>query len=96
MLNLEWTTPEQNFLHQRVLMDAKKLDKEQLLEIFEIVHKQYLIRGHLFACLSKWCAQNGVTLPAFSELLEPKKVDHPAEYNQNPAFPRTSTDSELS
>ncbi len=95
MLNLEWTTPEQNFLHQRVLMDAKKLDKEQLLEIFEIIHKQYLIRGHLFSRLSAWCARNNVLLPSFAELLEPNTVDHPVEQEQNQDVQHILRDSEL-
>lgn len=95
MLNLEWTTPEQNFLHQRVMMDAKKLDKEQLLEIFEIVHKQYQIRGHLFSRLSSWCAHNSVVLPSFSELLEPKKVGHPLEQEGSQDVPQILKDFEF-
>lgn len=72
MLNLEWVTPEQSFMHQRVMMDAKKLNKEELLEIFEGVHQQYQLRNHLFVCLTKWLVRNGVELPPFSELLTPK------------------------
>ena len=79
MLNLRWSTTEQDFLHQRVMLDARKLDREQLLEIFEAVHQQYLLRNHLFSRLVKWCTSNGVLLPSFQELLEPKPVDHPAE-----------------
>ena len=77
MLNLEWVTPEQSFMHQRVMMDARKLDKEQLLEIFDGVHQQYQLRNHLFTCLTKWCVRNGVELPPFSELLAPKQDTHP-------------------
>jgi hypothetical protein len=76
MLNLEWSTPEQSFLHHRVMMDAKKLDKEQLLEIFASVHQQYQLKGHLFSRLVSWCVKNNVELPPFSELLEPKQFDH--------------------
>jgi hypothetical protein len=71
MLSLEWVTPEQSFMHQRVMMDAKKLNKEELLEIFEGIHQQYQLRNHLFVCLTKWCVRNGVELPPFSELLTP-------------------------
>lgn len=71
MLNLEWSTTEQNFTHQRVMMDARKLDKDELLEIFEAIHQQYQIRGHLFSKLIAWCARKGVELPSFDELLEP-------------------------
>ena len=76
MLNLEWVTPEQSFMHQRVMMDARKLDKEQLLQIFDGVHQQYQLRNHLFTCLTKWCVRNGVELPPFSELLAPKPDTH--------------------
>lgn len=79
MLNLQWRTPEQDFLHQRVMQDARKLDKDQLLEIFEEIHSQYLLRNHLFSRLASWCAHNGVLLPSFQELLEPKSADHPFE-----------------
>lgn len=79
MLNLQWQTEEQEFLHQRVMMDAKKLNKEQLLEVFEGIHRQYLLRSHLFARLASWCASNKVILPSFEELLKPKQVDHPAD-----------------
>lgn len=73
MLNLEWVTPEQSFMHQRVMMDARKLSKDELLEIFDGIHQQYQLRAHLFLCLSKWCVRNGVELPPFSELLAPNK-----------------------
>jgi hypothetical protein len=79
MLNLQWQTQEQEFLHQRVMMDAKKLSKEQLLEIFEGIHRQYLLRNHLFSRLAGWCAKNKIILPSFEELLEPKSVHHPEE-----------------
>lgn len=76
MLNLEWTTPEQSFTHQRVMMDARKLDKDDLLEIFAAIHQQYQVRGHLFSRLIAWCARTGVELPPFDELLGPKQHDH--------------------
>jgi thiol-disulfide isomerase/thioredoxin len=81
MLNLQWQTQEQEFLHQRVMMDAKKLSKEELLQIFEGVHKQYLLQSHLFARLASWCASNKIILPSFEELLTPKEVHHPEENN---------------
>jgi hypothetical protein len=46
-------------------------------DVFESVHKQYLIRNSLFSRLASWCARNGVVLPAFEELLSPKEVQHP-------------------
>jgi hypothetical protein len=78
MLNLEWMNTEQEFLHKRVMTDAAKLDRDQLLQIFEMVHKQYLIRSNLFARLSSWCAHNSVVLPGFDELLSPRESSHPS------------------
>lgn len=79
MLNIQWQTQEQEFLHNRVMMDARKLSKEDLLKIFEDVHKQYLLRNHLFARLAAWCARNKIILPSLDELLKPKEVNHPEE-----------------
>lgn len=79
MLNIQWQTQEQEFLHNRVMMDARKLSKEDLLKIFEDVHKQYLLRNHLFARLAAWCAGNKIILPSLDELLKPKEVNHPEE-----------------
>ena len=78
MLNLEWMNTEQEFLHKRVMTDAAKLNRDQLLEVFEGVHKQYLILSNLFARLASWCARNSVVLPAFDELLAPKESAHPS------------------
>ena len=74
---MDWLTQEQEFLHQRVMMDARKLSKEDLLEIFQIIHKQYLIRGRLFKELSSWVARNQITLPALDELLSSTKHSFP-------------------
>jgi hypothetical protein len=80
-MELDWMSQEQKFLHQRVMMDAKKLDKDGLMQIFEMVHKQSLINKRLFSSLASWCARNQVTLPAFDELLEQRPVVHPVEEN---------------
>jgi len=69
MSEVKWTTQEQDFMHQYFLMQAKKLDKEELLEIFESVHKQYLVKSHLLNCLIKWCARTGVNLPDIASIL---------------------------
>lgn len=79
MLNSAWTTTEQQFLHQRIMRDAKKLSKEELLKYFEIMHNQYQIRSNLFSRLLVWCASNNVILPPLDELLVPKDVDHPID-----------------
>lgn len=82
MLNLEWLNTEQEFLHKRVCGDFAKLDREQMKIIFESVHKQYLIRNHLFSRLASWCAHNDVILPAFDELLSPKEIKHPTVFEE--------------
>ena len=69
MSEINWTTPEQDFMHQYFMMQAKKLDKEELLEIFEQVHKQYLFKTRFLNCMIKWCANSSVTLPDISSLL---------------------------
>jgi len=77
VLNIAWLGTEQSFLHQRVMMDAKKLDKEQLIEIFDSVHQHYLLRNRLFTNLISWCARNGVELPPITDLFEDKVAVHP-------------------
>ena len=74
MLSFEWLDTEQNFIHQQVLMDAKKLEKEDLLKLFDTVHKQSLIRNRLFSGLVKHCVRTGVTLPSFDTLLAPQEI----------------------
>ena len=39
---------EQEFLHKQFLAQANKLDQKELIEILEIVHANYLVRGSLF------------------------------------------------
>ena len=63
-------TPEQSFLHQRVIRDAEKLGKEDLVKILADIHRLYLIKGGLFTRLVNWCARSGVQLPSFTELYE--------------------------
>jgi len=40
-----------------------------LLDLFEHVHKQYLVNHRLFKSLMKWCACEGSGLPSFDTLL---------------------------
>ncbi len=84
-MQLDWMSQEQEFLHNRVMMDAKKLDRDGLLQILEMVHKQSLINKRLFSCLASWCARNQVTLPAFDELLASREVAHPVDTPETPA-----------
>ena len=69
MSEVNWTTPEQDFMHQYFMMQAKKLDKDELLEIFGQVHKQYLFKTRFLNCMIKWCVKNDVTLPDIAMLL---------------------------
>ena len=78
-MQLDWMSQEQEFLHNRVMMDAKKLDKDGLLQILEMVHKQSLINKRLFSSLASWCARNKVILQAFDELLASREVAHPVD-----------------
>ena len=61
---------EGEFTHLKACEAAKKLDKEELLDIFETVHKQYLIRDNLFRKMLKFCTGQGVMLPPIEELLK--------------------------
>jgi hypothetical protein len=69
MSEVKWTTQEQDFMHQYFLMQAKKLGKDELLDLFEHVHKQYLVNHRLFKSLMKWCVSSGFDLPSFNTLL---------------------------
>ena len=60
---------EQEFLHLRFMEKAKKLDKSELLEILELTHANYLVRGRLFTRLTHWCISNQVPLPCIEEFL---------------------------
>lgn len=75
MSELNWLDTEQSFLHQRVLMQAKELSREQLLEIFQEVHRQQLLNKRLFSGLVCWCVKNGITLPPLNDLLIPREID---------------------
>jgi hypothetical protein len=68
-----WMSLEQEFLHKRFIGQARKLDREELLDILEIVHANYLVRGGLFLRLSKWCQQQGYPLPEAEEITNPNK-----------------------
>ena len=63
-------TAEQSLLHQRVIRDAEKLNKEELVKVLTDIHRLYLIKGGLFTRLVNWCARSGVVLPSFTDLYE--------------------------
>lgn len=64
---------EQEFLHNRFLTQAQKLDRKELLEILEILHVNYLVRGALFLRLARWCQDQGYPLPEADEITNPGK-----------------------
>ena len=64
----EYMTLEMKFTHARFTTQAEKLDKEELLDILNIVHTNYLIRNGMFKKLIRHCIKEGVTLPPMSEL----------------------------
>lgn len=78
MSDLEWITPEQDFLHQRVMLDAKELSKDQLLPVFEAMHKQLLVKSNLFNRMLRWCASTPAGLPDIAVLLKPIDVARPS------------------
>jgi len=79
MLSTTWLSTEQQFLHQRVMLDVKKLDREQLVDIFGSYHQSYLLRNKLFTKLVCWCVKNGVELPPITDLLEEREGSPSAE-----------------
>lgn len=76
-MEIAWFTMENEFMHARVMSSAEKLDKDDLLKIFDMVHKQCQLNKRLFSQLLKHCASAGVELPPLNELLEPSTPDHP-------------------
>jgi len=56
----------------KVVKAAKELSRDELLDIFEVIHKQYLIRDNLFKRLLRYMTENGIGLPPFEELLKNK------------------------
>ena len=56
----------------KVVKAAKELSRDELLDIFEVIHKQYLIRDNLFKRLLRYMTENGMGLPPFEELLKNK------------------------
>lgn len=78
-MEIAWFTVENEFMHTRVMADAAKLDKDDLLKIFDMVHKQSQLNKRLFSQLLKHCASAGVELPPLCDLLEPSTPDHPTE-----------------
>lgn len=70
----EWIDTEQQFTHFKLMKDADKANKAQLLEVLDMTHKNYLIQRKLFNNLLLHCARSGIHPPPLQELLEPKQI----------------------
>jgi len=63
-----YLTVEQEFQHKRVMDACNKLGKEELSEIVDIVHTNYLVKTEMFKKLVAFCLAKGYELPAMSSL----------------------------
>jgi hypothetical protein len=60
---------EQEFLHKSFMAQTPKLDKSELIDILDLVHANYLVRGRLFTKLAHWCSEQDYPIPGLDELL---------------------------
>jgi|APGre2960657404_1045060.scaffolds.fasta_scaffold00440_14 hypothetical protein len=75
MPSVPWLSTEQKFLHFRIMQDAKKTNHDELLEIFDNVHQQLLLKNKMFTSLVTWCARSGTMLPPITDLIDPDQVE---------------------
>lgn len=68
----EWIDTEQQFTHVKLMNDAQKANKEQLIAVLDVAHKNYLIQRKLFNNLLLYYAKSGIHPPPLQELLEPR------------------------
>ena len=62
----------QEFYHVKFMEKARGVEtKEELIEIIDLIHSNYLIRSKLFSNLARRISQEGYKLPTLSELMEP-------------------------
>lgn len=71
----EWIDTEQQFTHCTLMKQADKASREQLLEVLNVAHQNYLIQKKLFNNLLLHCARSGIHPPPLQELLAPKRID---------------------
>ena len=69
-----YLTVEQEFHHKRVMDACNKLDKEEISEIVDIVHTNYLVKTEMFRKLVAFCISSGYKLPPMSSLFEERKT----------------------
>ena len=78
MSSVPWLSTEQKFLHFRIMQDVKKLKQEQLVEIFDNVHQQLLLKNKMLTSLITWCVRSGMVLPPITDLIDPDQVEKEA------------------
>jgi len=67
----EYMTLEQQFYHHNFMSRAQKVDKkEDLVEILDLLHANFLVQKRLFKNLAKEVSDMGVDLPNLKTLLE--------------------------
>jgi len=60
---------EQEFLHKTFMTKTHTLGKAELIDVLDLVHANYLVRGRLFANLAHWCTEQDYPVPGLDELL---------------------------
>jgi hypothetical protein len=69
----KFMTIEQEFYHKKFMMKARMIDDiDELREILDLLHSNFLVRKNLFEALAKRVADDGYELPEISELIEKK------------------------
>ena len=69
----KFMTIEQEFYHKKFMMKAKMIDDiDELREILDLLHSNFLVRKNLFEALARRVAEDGYQPPELSELIEKK------------------------
>ncbi len=64
-------TMEQEFYHTHFMNRASKIDKvDDLVEILDLLHANYLVQKRLFSNLAREAARSGIELPSIAQLLQ--------------------------
>ena len=67
----DYMTVEQEFYHTHLMNRASKIDKvDDLVEILDLLHANYLVQKRLFSSLAREAARSGIELPSIAELLQ--------------------------
>ena len=67
----DYMTVEQEFYHTHFMSRASKIDKvDDLVEILDLLHANYLVQKRLFSSLAREAARSGIELPSIAELLQ--------------------------